>query len=58
MKVKVTLTKNHTHAGRPYKAGAQIEVGQHDIEWLVDKKVIEPLPNGGKGGKPAEENAK
>lgn len=53
--MKVTLKKDHTHAGNPHKAGDQIEVDQHDAEWLAANQVIDPLPANGKRGAAAEE---
>ncbi|MFC5525214.1 hypothetical protein ACFPPA_05605 [Rhodanobacter ginsengisoli] len=54
--MKVTLKKDHTHAGNPYKAGEPIEVDQHDAEWLATNGVIDPLPASGKRGQAAEES--
>lgn len=53
--MKVTLKKDHTHASVPYKAGEQIEVAQHDAEWLVAAGVIDPLPGSTKRATGAEE---
>lgn len=33
-KVKVVLAKEHTHAGKTYKAGDEIEVRPEQAEWL------------------------
>lgn len=54
--MKVTLLKDHQHAGEPHKEGAVIEVDAHDAKWLADHKVIAPLP-GTKRGDAAEEKA-
>ena len=54
--MKVTLKKDHTHAGVKYQAGAPIDVAQHDAEWLAAHDVIDPLPNSAsKRGATAEE---
>lgn len=54
--MKVKLLKDHTHAGKPHKAGEEIDVAAHDAAWLADQKVIAPLP-ATKRGAAAEENA-
>lgn len=54
--MKVTLLKDHTHAGQPHKAGESIDVDAHDAAWLADHQVIAPLP-ATKRGAAAEENA-
>jgi hypothetical protein len=56
MTMQVTLKKDHTHAGEKHQAGAQIEVDQHDAEWLAANGVIDPLPASGKRGQAAEES--
>lgn len=38
--VEVTLDKPHTHAGKPYAAGAKIKVTEATREWLVAHKVV------------------
>ena len=37
---KVTLNKPHIHNGTAYAAGAEIDVNQEDIHWLVRQHVI------------------
>jgi hypothetical protein len=54
--MKVTLKKDHTHAGASHPAGAVIDVDQHDAEWLAKAEVIDPLPAGSKRGTAAEES--
>ena len=39
-KVKVKLLKNHTHAGKDYKAGEVIEVEEHHLAFLEAAGVI------------------
>jgi len=39
-KVKVVLAKGHTHAGKTYKAGDEIEVRPEQAEWLKKLGVI------------------
>lgn len=55
--MKVKLLKDHEHAGQPHKAGDEIDVADHDAQWLADQKVIAPLP-ASKRGAAAEETAK
>jgi hypothetical protein len=52
--MKVTLKKDHTHAGQPLKAGAQIDVTEAEATWLADHQVIDAPPAGAKRN-PAEE---
>lgn len=44
--MKVTLLKDHKHAGTKHPAGEQIEVNEADAQWLADNQVIEKLPPG------------
>ena len=44
--VKVTLDKEHTHAGTKHKAGAEIYVDKPDADWLAANGI-------GKAGKVA-----
>ena len=37
---KVTLLKDHTHAGKPYAEGDTIEVNVADKQWLIDREII------------------
>lgn len=37
---KVTLLKDHTHAGTPYAKGGTIEVNSADKQWLIDQEII------------------
>lgn len=53
--MKVTLKKDHTHAGTKHPAGAEIEVPEHDAKWLADNQVIDPLPGNGKRVQTTEE---
>ncbi|WPP47093.1 hypothetical protein [Pseudomonas sp. AN-1] len=46
--VKVTLSKPHTHAGKRYEKGAEIEVPRVDAEFLLRVKAIDKLPAAGK----------
>lgn len=39
--MKVTLKKNHTHAGVAYKAGQTVDVPVHDALWLKAEDLIE-----------------
>ena len=39
--VKVRLLKPHTHRGRAYEAGAEIEVTKRQAAWLKKRKVCE-----------------
>ncbi|MGA7437654.1 MAG: hypothetical protein WBW32_05945 [Luteibacter sp.] len=43
---KVTLKKEHKHAGVKYPAGESIEVNEADAQWLSDNGVIDKLPAG------------
>lgn len=52
--MKVTLKKDHTHAGKPCKAGDDIEVNAADAQWLADHKVID-APAGGAAAPAAKE---
>ena len=38
--VKVTLKKWHTHAGKRYEAGEQIEVTEPERAWLKAREII------------------
>lgn len=40
-KVNVTLLKNHTHAGKDYKAGEVIEIEEHHLAFLEAAGVVE-----------------
>jgi hypothetical protein len=42
--VEVVLAKDHTHAGKPYKAGEKIHVSESDRDWLVANEVIAGAP--------------
>lgn len=53
--MKVTLKKDHTHAGKPETAGTEIEVTAPEAEWLAAAGVIDPLPGSTKRGAAAEE---
>lgn len=37
---KVTLLKDHTHGGKPFKKDAEIEVNEVDKAWLTQQKII------------------
>lgn len=52
---KVTLKKEHTHAGARLPAGTEIDVQEHDKTWLEENGVIDPPAATTKGGKIAEE---
>ena len=39
--IKVTLKKDHKHAGVPHKAGAKIDVTEPTRDWLLGLGVIE-----------------
>ncbi|MAG68584.1 hypothetical protein [Pseudomonas sp.] len=39
--IKVTLVKDHKHAGVPHKAGAKIDVTEPTRDWLLGLGVIE-----------------
>lgn len=42
--MKVTLKKDHTHAGKVHHAGDEIAVAAHEADWLAAHEVIDPLP--------------
>lgn len=39
--MKVTLKKDHTHAGQLHKAGTTIDVTAPEAEWLAAHEVID-----------------
>ncbi|MBP8005348.1 MAG: hypothetical protein KAZ18_00370 [Acinetobacter sp.] len=39
--VKVKLLKPHKHAGMHYNTGMEIDVPEHDAEWLKNLKIAE-----------------
>ena len=39
--VKVKLLKDHQHGQMRYSAGMEIEVPEHDAEWLKNLKIAE-----------------
>lgn len=43
--MKVTLKKPHTHAGKDYKPGEQIDVDEARAKWLAELEVID-FPGG------------
>lgn len=54
--IKVTLIKPHTHAGKSYDVGAELQVDAIDAQWLQDNKIGVPAsadgaPPTGKPGK-------
>jgi hypothetical protein len=46
--VKVILKTPHTHAGRRFEAGSEIEVERCDAEFLLRLKAIDKIPAAGK----------
>lgn len=44
--VKVTLAADHTHAGRQYKKGDQLEVSPRRAKWLEAAGAIEKRKEG------------
>lgn len=48
--VEVTLTRDHTHAGRRYQAGEKIRVTEPEKAWLVAQEIV--------AGTPAKETSK
>ncbi|WP_415034875.1 hypothetical protein [Azonexus sp.] len=42
--MQLKLLKAHTHAGRNYPAGAQIDVAAHKAAWLIGMGVAEAAP--------------
>jgi hypothetical protein len=41
--MRVKLLKPHTHAGRDYPAGAELDLADADAQWLAGIKVAEPV---------------
>lgn len=41
--VKVKLLKAHEHAGMPYSEGMEVEVPEHDANWLKNLKIAEDV---------------
>ncbi|MCO1335469.1 hypothetical protein MO867_14110 [Microbulbifer sp. OS29] len=39
-RVKVTLIEAHTHRGRPFKEGDEIEVTESQRDWLIEHKKV------------------
>ncbi|PHR68503.1 hypothetical protein [Alcanivorax sp.] len=61
--VKVTLAKPHTHAGKPRKEGAEIEVTPRQAQWLAERGTIktgaggyQPVKTDGPKGHSSTEN--
>lgn len=42
--MQLKLLKAHTHAGRNYPAGAQIDAAAHKAAWLIGLGVAEAAP--------------
>ncbi|QOF67337.1 hypothetical protein IFE17_09960 [Actinobacillus sp. GY-402] len=38
-KVNITLTAQHTHAGKTYQAGETIEIEQSDADFIVKNRI-------------------
>ena len=38
--IEVTLTKGHTHAGKPHAAGSKIKVNEAQRDWLAARNYI------------------
>lgn len=38
--LEVSLKKDHTHAGKPYKSGDKIKVTAAQKDWLIAKGVV------------------
>jgi ribosomal 50S subunit-recycling heat shock protein len=47
-KVKVRLAKAHTHAGKDYKAGDEIEVREDQARWLEESGAVQKTETKGK----------
>ena len=41
--MRITLLQPHTHAGRDYPTGAELDIAPLDAEWLVAIKTAEPV---------------
>lgn len=41
---QVTLLKDHTHAGKDYRAGATISVSEPERDWLLAQQIISAKP--------------
>jgi len=39
--VKVKLSRSHTHAGKDYKAGDEIEVREVQVKWLEEAGAVQ-----------------
>ncbi|WP_314338863.1 hypothetical protein [Acinetobacter guillouiae] len=53
--VKVKLTQPHRHAGMQYDSGMEIDVMEHDANWLKNLKIAEDVKNTSVIPKTAEE---
>lgn len=53
--MKVTLKKQHEHAGVSYAAGAEIDVTEPEATWLADQGVIDQPAADTKPAKTAKE---
>lgn len=53
--VKVKLLKTHNHAGMAYSEGMEIEVPEHDADWLKNLKIAEDVKTSTAAMKTVEE---
>lgn len=53
--IKVKLLRPHQHAGMQYDVGMDIEVSEHDANWLKNLKIAEDVKNTSVFQKIAEE---
>ena len=54
---KVKLLKDHKHGEMRYSAGMEIEVPEHDAEWLKNLKIAEDVKASAVAAKPVEEKS-
>lgn len=55
--VKVKLLKDHQHGKMRYSEGMEIEVPEHDAEWLKNLKIAEDTKASVSAAKPVEEKS-
>ena len=55
--VKVKLLKDHQHGQMRHSAGMEIEVPEHDAEWLKNLKIAEDVRASAVAAKPVEEKS-
>ena len=52
---KVKLLKDHKHVEMRYSAGMEIELPEHDAQWLKNLKVAEDIKTSAMVTKPTED---